>query len=54
MAEMEALDFSQMDLSEFVAEVMGQVNLPNLDGLSSATLDSVTNRARNYYERGSQ
>lgn len=54
MSEMESLDFSRMDMSDFVTEVMSQVSLPNKDGISNDTMSSVNNRFRNYYERGSQ
>lgn len=53
-AELEKLDFSKIDLSEFIAEIMGSIKLPNLDGISQNIQGVVQDKMQNYYERGNQ
>lgn len=53
-AELEKLDFSKIDLSEFIAEIMGSIKLPNLDGVSQNIQGVVQDKMQNYYERGNQ
>jgi conjugal transfer mating pair stabilization protein TraN len=52
--EFASIDFSKVDLSEFVSEVMANVSLPNSAGLSQDVQGSVQSKMLNYYQRGSQ
>jgi len=53
-AEFERLDFSQMDLSEFMAEVMANVKMPDVSAIGQDIQSEVQRRVQNYYQRGSQ
>jgi conjugal transfer mating pair stabilization protein TraN len=53
-AEFERLDFSQMDLSEFMAEVMANVKMPDVGAMGQGVQSEVQRRVQNYYQRGSQ
>jgi conjugal transfer mating pair stabilization protein TraN len=53
-AEFEQLDFSQMDLSEFMAEVMANVKMPDVGAIGQGVESEVQRRIQNYYQRGSQ
>jgi len=52
--EFASIDFSRVDLSAFVAEVMANVSLPNSADLSQDVQGSVQSKMLNYYQRGSQ
>jgi len=53
-AEFERLDFSRMDLSEFMAEVMANVKMPDVGTIGQNIQSEVQRRVQNYYQRGSQ
>jgi conjugal transfer mating pair stabilization protein TraN len=52
--EFASIDFSTVDLSEFVSEVMANISMPNSAGLSQDVQGSVQSKMLNYYQRGSQ
>lgn len=47
--EFAQLDFSQIDLSEFIAEIKSNIKLPSASGLQTQTQVNVTNRINGYY-----
>lgn len=49
--EFERIDFSQVDMAEFVAEIMDNVKLPSTDGLKTQTEMSIQNKIQNYYSQ---
>lgn len=57
-SEFASLDFSRIDLAEFVAEIMANVNLSNAPGNSTGVANNaqavVQQKMQNYYQRGSQ
>lgn len=53
-AEFAAIDFSRLDLSEFMAEVMANVRMPSAAGIQSNIQGVVQQKMLNYYERGTQ
>jgi conjugal transfer mating pair stabilization protein TraN len=53
-SEFEAIDFSRIDLSEFMSEVMANVSMPNIQGMTQNTQGVVQQKMQNYYQRGSQ
>ena len=53
-AEFERIDFARIDLSEFMAEVMANVRMPNLQGITQNAQGVVNQKMQNYYQRGSQ
>lgn len=53
-SEFERIDFSKIDLSEFMAEVMASVKIPNVSGIQQNIQGVVQQKMQNYYERGSQ
>ncbi|MDD5295885.1 MAG: conjugal transfer protein TraN [Rhodocyclaceae bacterium] len=50
-AEFAALDFSRIDLSEFTAEIMANIQLPNVGTMSQQTQSSVQQKVQSYYQR---
>lgn len=52
--EFAALDFSRIDLSEFTAEVMANIKMPNISGMQQNTQGMVQQKMQNYYQRGTQ
>lgn len=49
--EFAAIDFSQIDMSEFIAEIMKNVKMPNIESMSQQTSITVQQKLQNYYER---
>jgi conjugal transfer mating pair stabilization protein TraN len=49
--EFAAIDFSQVDMSEFIAEIMKNVKMPNIDSMSQQTSITVQQKLQNYYQR---
>jgi conjugal transfer mating pair stabilization protein TraN len=53
-SEFAAIDFSRIDLSEFMSEVMANVSMPNIQGMTQNTQGVVQQKMQNYYQRGRQ
>lgn len=53
-AEFAAIDFSRMDMSEFVAEIMANIKLPDVGSMSQNVQGVVQQKMQNYYQRGGQ
>ncbi|WP_285616101.1 conjugal transfer protein TraN [Hydrogenophilus thermoluteolus] len=53
-SEFERIDFSKIDLSEFMAEVMASVKIPDVSGIQQNIQGVVQQKMQNYYQRGSQ
>ncbi|MEO1767666.1 conjugal transfer protein TraN [Thiobacter aerophilum] len=53
-AEFERIDFARIDLSEFMSEVMANIRMPNLQGMTQNVQGVVQQKMQNYYQRGSQ
>jgi len=49
--EFALIDFSTVDLSEFVSEIMASVKMPNISGMSQDVQGSVQTKMQNYYQR---
>lgn len=49
--EFERLDFSRIDLSEFTAEIMANIKMPNVGSLSQQVQSTVQQKVLNYYQR---
>ena len=54
MDEFAALDFSAMDLSEFTAEILANIRMPDISGIAENVQESVQQKLLNYYGQGSQ
>jgi conjugal transfer mating pair stabilization protein TraN len=52
--EFAAIDFSKIDLSEFMSEVMANIKMPNIQGMTQNVQGVVQQKMQNYYQRGSQ
>lgn len=52
--EFSMIDFSKIDLSEFVSEIMANVKMPNLQNLQQNTQGVVQQKMQNYYQKGTQ
>lgn len=52
--EFAAIDFARIDLSEFTAEIMASVRMPNVAGMQQDMQGVVQQKMQNYYQRGSQ
>lgn len=52
--EFAAIDFARIDLSEFTAEIMASVRMPNAAGIQQNMQGVVQQKMQNYYQRGSQ
>lgn len=50
-AEFAAIDFSKIDLSEFTAEILANVKIPNVGALGQQIQSSVQQKVQNYYQR---
>lgn len=50
-AEFASLDFSSIDLSEFTAEIMANIKMPNVGTMSQQIQGSVQQKVQNYYQR---
>jgi conjugal transfer mating pair stabilization protein TraN len=53
-SEFEAIDFSRIDLSEFMSEIMANIKMPNIQGMTQNVQGVVQQKMQNYYQRGSQ
>ncbi|WP_273086247.1 conjugal transfer protein TraN, partial [Shewanella vesiculosa] len=53
-AQFAALDFSRIDLSEFVAEIMANVHMPNMSAINTDSTATMQRKLDNYYTRGRQ
>jgi len=53
-AQFAALDFSRIDLSEFVAEIMANVHMPNTSAINTDSTATMQRKLDNYYTRGRQ
>ncbi|WP_126448345.1 conjugal transfer protein TraN [Sulfuricystis multivorans] len=53
-AEFEKIDFSKIDLSEFIAEIMANIKMPDLQGMTQNVQGVVNQKMQNYYQRGRQ
>jgi len=49
-----ALDFSRIDLSEFIAEIMANVQMPNTSAINTDGTAAMQRKLNNYYTRGRQ
>jgi len=49
-----ALDFSKIDLSEFTAEIMASVKMPNMSAIGGDSTARMTQKLNNYYTTGKQ
>ena len=45
------LDFSSIDLSEFTAEIMANIKMPNVGTMSQQIQSTVQQKVQNYYQR---
>ena len=54
MDEFASIDFSRVDLSEFTAEIMANVKMPNVSGMSMNISGAVQQKVQNYYNQGRQ
>lgn len=52
--EFEKIDFSQIDLSEFISEIMANIKMPDLSGIQQNIHGVVEQKIQNYYQKGSQ
>lgn len=52
--EIESIDFSRIDFSEFIAEIMDNLNLDAANSIGSNAGNVVQQKMQNYYERGYQ
>ena len=50
-AEFASIDFSNIDLSEFTAEIMANIKMPNVGTSSQQVQTSVQQKVQNYYQR---
>ena len=50
-SEFAAIDFSRIDLSEFTAEIMANIKMPNVGTSSQQVQTSVQQKVQNYYQR---
>lgn len=50
-SEFAAIDFSRIDLSEFMGEVMANIKMPNIGTMSQQIQTSVQQKMQNYYQR---
>lgn len=50
-AEFAAIDFSNIDMSEFTAEIMANIKMPNVGSMSQQINTSVQQKLQNYYQR---
>lgn len=50
-AEFAAIDFSSIDMSEFTAEIMANIKMPNVGSMSQQINTSVQQKLQNYYQR---
>ncbi len=51
-AEFARLDFSTMDLSEFIGEIMANVTLPDSGAMRSEAQSRIQTKMQNYYDQG--
>jgi conjugal transfer mating pair stabilization protein TraN len=51
-SEFERIDFSKIDLSEFIAEIMANVKMPDLGSMGQQVQSTVQQKMQNYYQRG--
>lgn len=49
--EFAAIDFSRIDLSEFIAEIMANIKMPNIGTTSQQIQGTVQQKLQNYYQR---
>lgn len=52
--EFARIDFSRIDLSEFMDEIMRNIKMPDLSGIQQNMQGVVQQKVQNYYQRGSQ
>jgi conjugal transfer mating pair stabilization protein TraN len=50
-AEFAAIDFSRIDMSEFMAEIMANIKMPNVGSMGQQVNTSVQQKLQNYYQR---
>ena len=50
-AEFAAIDFSRIDLTEFTAEIMANIKMPNVGTMSQQIQTSIQQKVQNYYQR---
>ncbi len=48
------IDFSQIDMSEFIAEIMANVHMPNTNAINTDSTATMQRKLNNYYTRGRQ
>jgi conjugal transfer mating pair stabilization protein TraN len=53
-SEFEAIDFSRIDLSEFMSEVMANIKMPDVGSMGQQVQSAVQQKVQNYYQRGIQ
>lgn len=53
-SEFEAIDFSRIDLSEFMSEIMANIKMPDVGSMGQQIQSVVQQKVQNYYQRGSQ
>lgn len=52
--EFAMIDFSRIDLSEFTAEIMANIKMPDVGSMGQQVQSAVQQKVQNYYQRGSQ
>ena len=45
------IDFSRIDLSEFTAEIMANVRMPDVGAMDQQMQSSIQQKVQNYYQR---
>jgi hypothetical protein len=53
-SEFAAIDFSRIDLSEFMSEVMASIQIPSASGIQQNVQGVMQQKMQNYYQRGYQ
>lgn len=52
--EFAMIDFSRIDLSEFTAEIMANIKMPDVGSMGQQVQSAVQQKVQNYYQRGIQ
>jgi conjugal transfer mating pair stabilization protein TraN len=53
-SKLERIDFSRIDLTEFIDEIMANIKLPDVSSFSYNAQGVVQQKLQNFYERGRQ
>lgn len=52
--EFTSLDFSRIDMTEFINDIMANVEMPNIEDLSESVQGTVQTRMQSYYDQGNK